>query len=76
MKNYKVVAKSMTMDAEINCNDYPYDARHYFESFIKSGAYSKVYIMDNRTGELYDTYDKSLEANGIKEVFWSSLAVS
>ena len=75
MKNYKVVAQSIAMDAEINCNDYAYDARHYFESFVKSGAYSKVYIMDNRTGELYDTYDKSLEANGIKEVFWSSLAV-
>ena len=75
MKKFKVVAKSLTMDAEINCRDYPYDARHYFESFIKSGAYSQVYIMDNETGELYDTYDKSLEAGGIKEIFWTALGV-
>jgi hypothetical protein len=72
-KKFKVVANSTTMDAEINCNDYAYDAKHYFAEFIKSGFYSKVYIMDNLTGELYDTYDKEFEANGVKITMWSKL---
>lgn len=72
-KKFKVVAQSLVMDAEINCNDYAYDARHYFDEFVKSGFYSKVYIMDNYTGELYDTFDKSVEAGGIKIEIWSKL---
>ena len=72
-KRFSVIATSLTMDAEIKCNDYAYDARHYYESFIKSGCYSKVYIVDNETGELYDTFDRSLECGGVKIEMWSKL---
>jgi hypothetical protein len=71
MKKFKVVAKGLVMDAEVNCNDYAYDARHYYDEFIKSGFYSQVYIMDNETGEVYDTYDRSIECGGMKIVVWS-----
>ena len=72
-KRFSVIATSLTMDAEIKCNDYAYDARNYYESFIKSGCYSKVYIVDNETGELYDTFDRSLECGGVKIEIWSKL---
>lgn len=73
MKKFKVVAKGLVMDAEVNCNDYAYDARHYYGEFIKSGSYSQVYIMDNETGEVYDSYDRSIECGGMKIVVWSKL---
>ena len=73
MKKFKVVAKGLVMDAEVNCNDYAYDARHYYDEFIKSGSYSQVYIMDNETGEVYDSYDRSIECGGMKIVVWSKL---
>ena len=72
-KRFKVVAQGLTMSAEIICNNYAYDARHYFDAFVKSGFYSKVYIMDNHTGELYDTFDKSMECGGVKIEIWSKL---
>ena len=72
-KKFKVVAISLTMDAEINCNDLQYDANHYFEQFVKSGWYSQVYIMDNETGEVYRTYDKEIECGGVKVTTWFSL---
>ena len=72
-KKFKVVAKSLVMDAEINCNDYAYDATYYFEQFVKSGWYSQVYIMDNETGEVYRTYDKEMESGGVKVTTWFKL---
>lgn len=71
MKKFKVVAKGLVMDAEVNCNDYAYDAQHYYTEFIKSGSYSQVYIMDNETGEVYDTYDRHIECGGMKVEIWS-----
>ena len=70
-KRFTVIAKSVEMDAEINCNDYAYDAKHYFDEFVKSGFYSQVYILDNETGELYDTFDKKIENDVIKIEIWS-----
>ena len=75
MKRFKVVAKGLAMDAEIDCNDYAYDAKSYYDRFVNSGQYYKAYIVDNFTGELYDTYDIELEAGGVKMTIWSSLSV-
>ena len=72
-KRFKVVAKGLVMDAEINCNDYAYDAMHYYKEFIKSGWYSRVFSVDNETGELYNTYDKELVAGGVEIRVWSKL---
>ena len=72
-KRFKVVAQSQAMDAEINCNDYAYDAMHYYEEFIKSGWYSRIFIVDTETGELYDTYEKEMVAGGIEVRIWSKL---
>ena len=52
MKRFKVVANSTTIDAEINVR-YEDDANEMFEEFRDSGAYHRVCIMDNETGEVY-----------------------
>lgn len=71
IRKYKVVAEGHTMDAEIACADYAYDARNQFEKFIASGLYYKVYIVDLETGELYDTFDAEYEGGGVKVTVWS-----
>ena len=72
MKRFKVVAESTVMDAEVNviCEG---EAHEMFEKFRDSGSYHRVYIMDNETGELYDTFDKSIECGGVKIEIWSKL---
>lgn len=65
MKKYKVVAKNEIMDAEINVDDYCYDAVAIFNELKETGDYTQVYIMDNETGELYRTYDVIKDEWGI-----------
>lgn len=73
MKKFKVVAKSPIMDAEMNCIDYT-TANQMFDKMRDSGSYSKVYIMDNETGELYRTYDVSEQAGGVMVQEWFTIA--
>lgn len=73
MKKYKVVAKNEIMDAEINVDDYCYDAVAIFNDFKNSGLYTQVYIMDNETGELYRTFDVQADGTGITLVQWAKV---
>lgn len=72
MKKFKVVAESTIMDAEVNVR-YVDEAHELFENFRDSGSYHKVYIMDNETGELYRTYDVSIQAGGVLRQEWYTL---
>jgi hypothetical protein len=72
MKRFKVVAESTIMDAEMNVQHRDY-ANEMFEKFRDSGSYHKVYIMDNETGELYRTYDISMQAGGVMIQEWYTL---
>ena len=72
MKKFKVVAESTIMDAEVNVR-YEGEAHEMFEKFRDSGSYHKVYIMDNETGELYRTYDISVQGGGVMIQEWYTL---
>lgn len=72
MKKFKVVAESTVMDAEVNVR-YEDEAHEMFEKFRDSGSYHKVYIMDNETGELYRTYDISVQGGGVMIQEWYTL---
>ena len=72
MKRFKVVANSTIMDAEVNVR-YENEAHEMFEKFRDSGAYQRVYIMDNETGELYRTYDISVQGGGVMIQEWYTL---
>lgn len=71
-KRFKVVANSTIMDAEVNVR-YEDEAHEMFENFRDSGAYHRVYIMDNETGELYRTYDISVQGGGVMIQEWYTL---
>lgn len=72
MKRFKVVAESTIMDAEVNVRTMS-EAHEVFEEIRDSGAYHKVYIMDNETGEVYRTYDISQQAGGVMVQEWYTL---
>lgn len=72
MKRFKVVANSTIMDAEVNVR-YEDEANEMYERFRDSGAYHRVYIMDNETGELYRTYDISVQGGGVMIQEWYTL---
>ena len=72
MKKFKVVAESTIMDAEVNVR-YEDEAHEMFEKFRDSGSYHRVYIMDNETGELYRTYDISVQGGGVMIQEWYTL---
>ena len=72
MKRFKVVAESTIMDAEVNVR-YEDEAHEMFERFRDSGSYHRVYIMDNETGELYRTYDISVQGGGVMIQEWYTL---
>lgn len=74
MKKFKVVAQSTIMDAEINCCDLD-EATALFFTFKSNGSYSKVYIVDNETGELYRTYDVAIVGGGVEVTEWASLSL-
>lgn len=72
MKNYKVVAESKIMDAEVNVR-YENEAHEMFEKFRDSGSYHRIYIVDNETGEVYRTYDISVQGGGVMVQEWYTL---
>ena len=72
MKRFKVVAESTIMDAEMNVRTMN-EAHEVFEAVRDSGSYHKVYIMDNETGELYRTYDISVQGGGVMVQEWYTL---
>ena len=72
MKRFKVVAEGTVIDAEINLK-YEDEAHEMFEKFRDSGTYHRVYIMDNETGELYRTYDISMQGGGVMIQEWYTL---
>lgn len=71
-KRFKVVANSTIMDTEVNVR-YENEANELFEKFRDSGSYHRVYIMDNETGELYRTYDISMQAGGVTIQEWYTI---
>jgi hypothetical protein len=71
-KRFKVVANSTIMDAEVNVR-YEDEAHEMFERFRDSGSYHRVYIMDNETGELYRTFDISMQGGGVMIQEWYTL---
>ena len=68
-KEFKVVGKSVTMDAEFNCRTL-LEAELQYAKMKESGWYEKVYIMSNTTGELFKTYDIEIESGGVKVTEW------
>lgn len=72
MKKFKVVAESTIMDAEVNV-EYKNQAHEMFENFRDSDSYHKVYIMDNETGEVYRTYDISIQGGGVMIQEWCTI---
>ena len=71
-KKFKVVANSAIMDAEVNVR-LESEAHEMFEKFRDSEIYHRVYIMDNETGELYRTYDVSMQGGGMMTQEWYTL---
>ena len=71
-KRFKVVANSTIMDAEVNVR-YEDEAHEMFERFRDSGSYHRVYIMNNETGELYRTFDISIQGGGVMIQEWYTL---
>ena len=73
MKKFKLVAESLIVDIETNVNDY-FEAWEMFDKCkTPSGIFTKVYIMDNETGELYRTYDIVVEDGGVKTIEWAKI---
>lgn len=71
-KRFKVVANSTIMDAEVNVR-HEDEANEMYERFRDSGMYYRVYIMDNETGELYRTFDISMQGGGVMIQEWYTL---
>ena len=71
-KKFRVVANSTIMDAEVNVR-YEDEAHEIFENLRDSGSYHKIYIIDNETGEVYRTYDISLQSGGVIIQEWYTL---
>lgn len=71
-KRFKVVANSTIMDAEVNVR-HEDEANEMYERFRDSGMYHRVYIMDNETGELYRTFDISMQGGGVMIQEWYTL---
>ena len=71
-KRFKVVANSTIMDAEVNVR-HEDEAHEMYERFRDSGMYHRVYIMDNETGELYRTFDISMQGGGVMIQEWYTL---
>ena len=69
LKRLKVVCKAITIDVEVNVVtiDHAYD---YYNKFKDCDVYSEGYIMDNETGELYATFNKESDGNGMKITEW------
>ena len=63
-KKYKVFGKSGITDFEIDTMCI-YDAIEYYEQAKSRGWFQQVYIMNNHTGEVYASWNKSSE--GITE---------
>ena len=72
-KRFKVVAKGTIMDAEMNVRTMN-EARDIFEKLRNSGSYCEAYVMDNETGELFNTYNIGFEAGGVKVNEWFKMA--
>ena len=72
MKKFKIVAESTIMDAEVNVRTMS-ETHEIFEKFRNSGTYHRVYIMDNETGELYRTYDISMQGGGVMTQEWYTI---
>lgn len=72
MKKFKVIANSTIMDAEVNVR-YEDEANEIFEEFRDSGAYHRVCVMDNETGEVYRTYDISQQSGGVMIQEWYTI---
>lgn len=72
MKKFKVMAESTVMDAEVNVRTIG-EAHEVFEQIRDSGCYYRVYIIDNETGELYRTYDISVQGGGVIIQEWYTL---
>lgn len=72
MKRFKVVAESKIMDAEFNCESLDIAIGMFF-ALKSKGMYTKVYVMDNETGEFYRTYDKKAIGGGIAVAEWFSI---
>lgn len=72
MKRFKVVAKGTVMDVEINLRTM-FEAYEVFDEIRDSGSYNKVYVMDNETGEIYRTFDISMQAGGMMVQEWYTL---
>ena len=72
MKRFKVVANSTIMDAEVNVR-YEDEANEMYERFRDSGTYHRVCLMDNETGELYRTFDISMQGSGVMIQEWYTL---
>lgn len=71
-KRFKVVAKGTVMDVEINLRTM-FEAYEVFDEIRDSGSYNKVYVMDNETGEVYRTFDISMQADGMMVQEWYTL---
>lgn len=71
-KEFKVVAQGTVMDAEVNVRTME-EANEIFETFRDSGSYHKVYIVSNETGELFRTYDVSIQGGGVMIQEWYTL---
>lgn len=71
-KKFKVIANSTIMDAEVNVR-YENEAHEMYEKFRNSGMYHRVYIMNNETGELYRTFDISMQGGGVIIQEWYTL---
>ena len=71
-KRFKVIAKGTVMDVEINFRTM-FEAYEVFDEIRDSGSYNKVYVMDNETGEVYRTFDISMQAGGMMVQEWYTL---
>lgn len=71
-KKFKVVAKGCLMDVEVEVK-YKDQAKEKFVDFVESDVYFQIYIEDIETGEVYHTYYKCLEADGIKVTEWEKI---
>ena len=72
MKRFKIIANSTIMDVKVNVR-YEDEAHEIFEKLRNSGTYHQASIMDNETGELYRTYDISMQAGGAMIQEWYTL---
>ena len=69
MKNYKVIAESELLDAEVNANSIE-EAHVIFNGFMEQPNYYRIVATSNETGEILAECYRTRKYGGVETILW------